>query len=125
MEDAECLAELFDHIDNLDQVPDVLRVFQDLRQERCFKIAKCAKEYGQVLVYQDGPYQQERDRQLREHDTFDGYPNPFLDVRLQDWVHNYDVAQAAREANETYERGEWPGTTGAFRQHDRSDARKR
>jgi salicylate hydroxylase len=112
MEDAECLAELFDHVDNQDRISDLLNIFQDVRQERCFKIAKRAKEYGQVLVYQDGPYQQERDRQLREHDTFDGYPNPFLDVRLQDWVHNYDVAQAAREALERYERGEWPGTSG-------------
>jgi salicylate hydroxylase len=106
MEDAECLAELFERVDSLDQIPDVLRVFQDVRQERCFRIARRAKEYGQALVYEDGPCQQERDRQLREHETFDGYPNPFLDVRLQDWVHNYDVAQAAREAWGKYERGE-------------------
>jgi salicylate hydroxylase len=120
MEDAECLAELFDKIDTPDQIPDVLKIFQDLRQERCLKIARRAREYGQVLVYENGPYQQERDRQLKEHETFDGFPNPFLDVRLQDWLHGYNIAKAASEAWEKYKRGEWAGTTGAFRTHEGS-----
>jgi salicylate hydroxylase len=115
MEDAECLAQLFSQLTHHDQIPDVLKIFQDIRQERCVKIAKRAREYGKVLVYEDGPVQQERDRQLREHETFDGYPSPYLDVKLQDWVHGYDVAKAARETWEKYQKGEWPGTTGAYR----------
>lgn len=65
-----------------------------------------------MWVLPDGPYQCERDRQLKEHAPFPGYPNPYSDPSVQDWLYGYDVFAEARNAWEKYAKGEWLGTIG-------------
>ena len=121
IEDAACLAELFGKVQCRNQISDALTIFQDLRQTRCLEISKRAEKAGRVWTYEDGPYQQERDRQLKEHQPFDGYPNPFSDTLLQKWLYDYDIGQAITEAWESYIKGEWAGTSGGWMQNEEHD----
>lgn len=66
-------------------------------------------------AYPDGPLQQERDRQLKQHKPFKGYPAAWADPVLQEYMWGYKVFEEAEEAWEKYMRGEWPGTRGAWR----------
>ncbi|KAF2676552.1 FAD/NAD(P)-binding domain-containing protein, partial [Lentithecium fluviatile CBS 122367] len=114
IEDAACLAELFGKVQHRNQIPDALKMFQDLRQARCLGISRRAEKVGRFWTLGDGPYQQERDRQLKEHQPFDGYPNPFSDPNLQKWLYDYDIAKAVSEAWEIYASGKWAGTSGEY-----------
>jgi salicylate hydroxylase len=114
IEDAECLAELFDKVQTRNQIADALTIFQEIRHARCVEISKRARKAGHIMALEDGPYQQERDRQLKEHEPFDGYPNAFSDPQLQRWLYDYDVAKATSAAWAKYARGEWMGTRGGI-----------
>lgn len=118
IEDAACLAELFGKVQHRSQVPDALTIFQDLRQTRCLEISRHAEKVGRVWTFPDGPHQQERDRQLKEHQPFEGYPNPFSDTYLHKWLYDYDVTEAVGEAWERYTSGEWTGTRGTYVEHE-------
>jgi salicylate hydroxylase len=125
IEDAAYLAELFAKIQHNNQIPDALTIFQDLRQARCQEISRRSEKVGRVWTYVDGPYQQERDRQLKEHDPFDGFPNPFADIHLQEWLYGHDIAKTASNAWQKYTRGQWPGTRGTISSNDSSAIGKR
>jgi salicylate hydroxylase len=74
-----------------------------------------------MWTFRDGPYQHERDRQLKEHPPFEGYPNPFSDTHLQKWLYDYDIAKTVGEAWARYTSGAWAGTSGGYVQHDEHD----
>lgn len=74
-----------------------------------------SKEMRDVNGMVDGPTQQERDRQLLHHAPFSGYPNPWADPVLQEWMFGYDAYRQAEIAWAIYLRGEWPGTRGLWK----------
>ncbi len=63
----------------------------------------------------DGERQQERDRQLTEHEPFEGYPNRWADPVFQEWLFGYDAFTEVDKAWRRYKQGTIPGTTGHFR----------
>ena len=54
----------------------------------------------------DGPLQQERDRQLTEHEPFDGYPNPLADPVLSRWLFDYEAFEEVEKVWKIYKKGE-------------------
>jgi salicylate hydroxylase len=116
------LAELFGNVHRRSQIPDALTIFQDLRQTRCLDISRRADKAGRIWTFRDGPYQHERDRQLKERPPFEGYPNPFSDTHLQKWLYDYDIAKTVRAAWEKYTSGKWAGTSGEGVQQEEHDA---
>ena len=107
------MGRLFSKIQHKDQIPDLLNMFQDLRLTRCSAIRTKAAKMGQVLQLFDGPQQRERDRQLKVHLPFDGYPNSFGDPAVQKWLYNYRYSEVADRAWEEYMRGRWLGIAGS------------
>ena len=65
-----------------------------------------------VHGYVDGPLQQNRDRQMLQHQPFKGFPNAWADPALQAWMWGYDAFDEAGKSWEKYARGEWAGTAG-------------
>ena len=63
----------------------------------------------------DGKRQMERDRQLLEHEPFEGFPNRWADPVFQDWLFGYDAFKEADAAWNRYQQGTFPGTEGCFR----------
>lgn len=39
----------------------------------------------------DGPSQRDRDARMRENVPNEGFPNPFADPVLQNWLYSYDM----------------------------------
>ncbi|OCL05544.1 FAD/NAD(P)-binding domain-containing protein [Glonium stellatum] len=112
IEDAALLGELFAKIKHRHQVSDVLTIFRDIRQMRVAAISKRSTQIGLIWEFEDGPYQRERDRQLKEHQPFEGYPNPYTDSALLKWLYKYNIREEAELAWERYMKGEWVGTIG-------------
>lgn len=46
----------------------------------------------------DGPQQEERDRRMMEEEPYEGYPNPFGDPTIQQWLYDYDCIEVASRA---------------------------
>ncbi len=63
----------------------------------------------------DGPRQQERDRQLSQHEPFEGYPNRWADPVFQPWLFGYNAFQEVENAWKRYKQGTFPGTAGQFK----------
>lgn len=63
----------------------------------------------------DGERQRERDRQLTEHEPFEGYPNRWADPVFQEYLFGYDAFAEVDMAWERYKKGTFPGTTGQFK----------
>jgi salicylate hydroxylase len=92
IEDAACLAELLDRIEDRSQIAEALNLFQRLRQPRCNEIARRAQEVGRVWTLTDGDAQEERDRQLREQEDCE-YSNPFSNEGVREVLYKYDMAK--------------------------------
>ena len=63
----------------------------------------------------DGDRQRERDRQLTQHEPFEGYPNRWADPVFQEWLFGYDAEWEVELAWERYQSGIVPGTAGKFK----------
>ena len=96
------------------QLYDVLAIYESLRKRRTTRIVNTATHGRHVLHLPDGPLQRERDRQLREETPFDGFPHPWADPMLQDYLFGYDVSKEVERAWSRYLTGTFPGTTGAW-----------
>ncbi|KAF5341508.1 hypothetical protein D9757_014255 [Collybiopsis confluens] len=65
IEDAECLGKLFSHITRLEQIPFLLKAYENIRFERATTIQRLSAESGPYYHLPDGPAQQERDDRMR------------------------------------------------------------
>ena len=114
VEDAAVLSGLLSHLELKSQLPDVLSIFEQHRKTRAMRVKHRTLATREINGMVDGPLQQERDRQLSEHEPFDGYPNPLADPIFSDWLFGYDATKEVEKAWNTYKRGEWPLTSGMW-----------
>lgn len=113
-EDAAVLGTLFGKIQHKSQIPDILSIYERLRKPRTMALRARSQAQRAVNGFKDGELQRERDRQLRQQQPFDGFPNFLADPGLQSLVFGYNAVKEAEMAWEIYLRGEWPSTRGLW-----------
>lgn len=118
IEDAAILSGLLSHLELRSQIPDVTSIYEGLRKPRTMEVKRCSLATRDVNGMVDGPLQQERDRQLSEHNPFDGYPNPLADPVFSKWLFGYDSIEEVEKAWSIYKRGEWPLTSRMWHTND-------
>lgn len=99
VEDAVTLAECLDRVQDTSQIPQLMKMFQDLRLDRCYLILDGARNNGNIWHLPDGPAQVERDRNMamgpRKGDQAKaedgGNPNKWSDPKFQPWMFGYDA----------------------------------
>ena len=72
-EDAAVLGTLFSKIQRKSQLPYILSIYERLRKPRTTALRSRSQAMRDVYAFDDGPLQQERDRQLQHHAPSDGY----------------------------------------------------
>ena len=91
VEDGAALGALFENLDSLDQLPDLMRVFEKVRKPRTTRITNDSTSMRSIFNLPDGDLQRKRDRQLTTMRPFVGYPNRWADPDFQPWLLGYDV----------------------------------
>lgn len=115
VEDGAVLGALFDRIERRSQIPDLLTIYEQLRKKRTTCVVRGSTALRDIFHMEDGDRQRERDRQLLEHEPFEGYPNRWADPVFQEYLFGYDVFAEVDEAWAKYKQGTFPGTEGKFR----------
>ncbi|KAI1407194.1 hypothetical protein F5Y13DRAFT_195605 [Hypoxylon sp. FL1857] len=91
IEDAALLGLLFPKDVTESTVARRLSLFCDIRQPRSLLARARAQEVGNVLELNDGPAQRERDSRMHQNILNEGFPNPYADPVLQNWLYAYDM----------------------------------
>ncbi|KAM0514716.1 hypothetical protein ACHAP0_001745 [Verticillium nonalfalfae] len=91
-EDAGVLGAIFSQPVGRDQIPDALRVFEEVRKPRASDVRHRTLEQKAMFALLDGPGQEERDAGLRGG----------ADYGLFRWLWEYDAAESGREAWEAF-----------------------
>ncbi|KAI1497644.1 hypothetical protein F5X99DRAFT_432823 [Biscogniauxia marginata] len=98
-EDAGVLGVIFSQSVGRDQIPDALRVFEEVRKPRASDVRHRTLDQKAMFALADGPDQEERDAKLRAG----------ADREFFKWLWDYDAAESGREAwkvfTETHENG--------------------
>ncbi|KAK4694659.1 hypothetical protein P7C71_g2961, partial [Lecanoromycetidae sp. Uapishka_2] len=115
VEDGAVLGALFERIERHSQITDVLAMYERLRKDRTTRVVKGSTALRDIFHMVDGPRQEERDRQLTEHEPFEGYPNRWADPVFQEWLFGYDAFAEVEKAWKRYKQGTFPGTAGQFK----------
>ncbi|KAF2095114.1 FAD/NAD(P)-binding domain-containing protein [Rhizodiscina lignyota] len=115
IEDGAVLGHLFEKISQPSQLCDLLVIYEALRKSRTSRVVKAATHGRRVLHLPDGPLQEERDRQLLEETPFEGFPHPWADPVMQEFLYGYDAQKEVDRAWERYLSGTFPSTTAAWR----------
>src|SRR5215471_991666 len=112
VEDGAVLGTLLSRVTDASQLPDVLRIYEELRKSRTTRVVKGSTAMRDVFHVHDGPRQRERDRQLLEYqdEPFVGFPNRWKDPVFQPWLFRYDAEEEAKNAWDVYLKGKFPGT---------------
>ncbi|KAI4210889.1 MAG: hypothetical protein LQ351_006293 [Letrouitia transgressa] len=105
IEDGAVLGSLFGAIERRSQIGDILTIFENLRKSRTTKVVKGSTTLRDIFHLQDGPMQQERDRQLTKEAPFEGFPNPWADPVFQPYLFSYDVEKEVEQAWGKYKAG--------------------
>ncbi|KAK5089066.1 hypothetical protein LTR05_003290 [Lithohypha guttulata] len=117
VEDGAVLGALLERIKGKHQIPDLLVVYETIRKPRTTKVVQGSNHFGRTVFHlKDGARQQERDRQLLEHNDkpFEGYPNRWADPVFQEFLFGYNAFTEAEKAWQKYEEGTFPGTAGKY-----------
>lgn len=114
-EDAAVIGVLVSKMQHKSQLPDILTIYERLRKPRTTTLCGKSRAMRDVYAFDDGPLQEERDRQLREHEPFDGYANFLADPGFQKALFGYNAMEEASRAWEIYLKGEWPSTRGNWK----------
>ena len=91
MEDGAALGALFENLDDTNQLPHLMRVFEKVRSPRTTRITNDSTSMRSVFNLPDGDLQRERDRQLTIMQPFVGYPNRWADPNFQPWLLGCDA----------------------------------
>ncbi|KAK2030009.1 FAD binding domain-containing protein [Colletotrichum zoysiae] len=99
-EDAGVLGAIFSQSVGYDQIPDALRVFEEVRKPRASDIRRLTLNQKAMFALGDSPEQEERDAKLRAG----------ADYGLFEWLWGYNAAESGRKAwqrflTETYGTG--------------------
>ena len=87
-EDAGVLGAIFSELVRRDQIPDALRVFEDVRKPRASAVRHCTLDQKAMYALVDGLEQEARDENLREGDDF----------ALFEWLWGYDAVARGHQA---------------------------
>ncbi|KAF7175189.1 hypothetical protein CNMCM7691_006593 [Aspergillus felis] len=91
-EDAGVLGGIFSQSVGHDQIPDALRVFEEVRKPRASEVRRRTLDQKAMFALANGPEQEERDAKLRAG----------ADYGLFEWLWGYDAAKSGREAWERF-----------------------
>ncbi|KAF1922275.1 FAD/NAD(P)-binding domain-containing protein [Didymella exigua CBS 183.55] len=91
-EDAGVLGGIFGQLVRRQQIPDALKVFEEVRKPRASNVRHRTIDQKAMFALADGPAQEERDAKFRAGADFD----------LFKWLWEYDAAEAGREAWERF-----------------------
>ncbi|KAK7744116.1 hypothetical protein SLS53_003637 [Cytospora paraplurivora] len=105
LEDAVALGVLLSQVTELGQVPEAVRIFQNLREPRCRRLKEVSQSLRDVYCMNNGPRQESRDHELMNVIPGPGFVIPWLDPDFQAWVYGYDVVEEARRAWPEREQG--------------------
>ena len=114
-EDAAVLGVLFSKIQHKSQLPDILTIYEGIRKPRTTVVRNRSRAMRDIYAMEDGPMQQERDRQLLENIPFEGYPNYLADPVLQRFLFAHNATKEAERSWAKYSEGRWPCTRGMWR----------
>lgn len=98
-EDAGVLGAIFAESVTRDQIPDALRVFEEVRKPRASSVRHRTLDQKAMFALADGPSQEERDARFRagaDHDLFK-------------WLWEYDATESGREAWKELVGTRWSG----------------
>ena len=98
IEDAATLGVLMKGVTKRSQVPGILDKFQEIRKPRTGYVRMRSRKMREINGMPDGPHQQERDRRMRDGTPCDGFPIPWADPVLQDFLFGYDVTEEVTSA---------------------------
>ena len=115
VEDGAVLGHLFSRATHPSQLKDLLLIYEKIRKARTTKVVQTSSLMRDVYHCRDGDVQQERDRQLRDEQPFEDFPNPWADPNLQRFLFGYGAYEEAEQAWKKYLEGRFMGTTGGFR----------
>lgn len=87
-EDAGVLGAIFSQPVGRDQIPDALRVFEEVRKPRASAVRHRTLDQKAMFAMADGLNQEERDAKLRAG----------ADYPLFEWLWDYNAAESGREA---------------------------
>lgn len=82
---------MFEKIDKKCRISDLLVLYEQLRRNRTSRISQATTFCQKILHLPDGLIQKERDRQLREEQPFEGFPNSWADPVMQQYLFEYDA----------------------------------
>ncbi|KAI1112707.1 hypothetical protein F5Y14DRAFT_442360 [Nemania sp. NC0429] len=91
-EDAGALGAIFSQPVGRDQIPDALRVFEEVRKPRASEVRHRTLDQKAMFALADGPEQQERDAKLHAGE----------DWKLFQWLWEYDAAKSGGRAWERF-----------------------
>ena len=92
-EDAGVLGAIFSQSVGRDQIPDALRVFEEVRKPRASDVRHRTLEQKAMFALAHGPAQEERNAKLRAG----------ADYELFQWLWGYDATKSGREAWKRFE----------------------
>ncbi|KAK1996099.1 FAD binding domain-containing protein [Colletotrichum falcatum] len=87
-EDAGVLGAIFSQSVGHDQIPDALRVFEEVRKPRASDVRRRTLDQKAMFALADGPAQEERDARLRAG----------ADYGLFEWLWEYNAVESGTEA---------------------------
>ena len=70
LEDAVTLAECLERAKTTDEIPKVMKAYQEIREPRCKLVQEWSSAKAKNFTLPDGPEQEERDKILKAHNTF-------------------------------------------------------
>ena len=79
VEDGAVIGALFERLESLAQMQDVLIIYERLRKARTSRVVRGSAAITQWWHMEDGDRQRERDRQMTEDPPFEGCPNFYAD----------------------------------------------
>jgi len=96
IEDAGTLTVLFQDLKLKEDVPDILRTYEQIRKLRTTRLLKESIAFRTLCQVEDGPEQGIRDLKLLEEVPSTGCANRWADPGFQRWLWGHDVEEAVR-----------------------------
>lgn len=104
VEDGAALAQALALMDTMQQLPQALKVFEDVRMKRTSMMQEASLLNGKLWHFADGPNQQARDAAMRpevEGEHFLSSPNQWSDPVTQWWAYGYQAEEEIIKAWQT------------------------
>ncbi|KAH8588928.1 FAD binding domain-containing protein [Bisporella sp. PMI_857] len=94
IEDAGTLTALFERLKAKEEIPSVLKKYENIRKARTTRVVKESAEYRLLSHLPDGPEQRVRDARMLNDEPFEGFPNRWADPVFQKWLWGHDAEEA-------------------------------